>query len=91
MRNLLKFAVAIMIAAFLIYLLRTGKLNFKKTEEDPDGKLLGLIDDKPGFGAYEVGMAAVVAGGLFVGAMALKAMKLGKYAPNAQGPTAAAA
>lgn len=88
MKSLLKFLAAVMIAAAIIFLWREGKFQRGMTDDDPDGKLFGVIDDKPGFGAAEVAVGALVVGGLW-GAAALMRMLPGvkKFAPAVQGPT----
>lgn len=90
MKGLLKFAAAVLIVAAIFYAWRQGKLNLGATEDDPDGKFLGVVDDKPGFGAYEVAVSTLIVGGLW-GAAAVMRMIPGakKIAPIAQGPTGA--
>jgi hypothetical protein len=85
MKGLLKFVAAALILGFIFFKLRTQQLD------RPEGKLLGVVQDGEGFGAYEIVAGAVLAGGLFLGATALKMAKLGKFAPAAQGPLKAAA
>lgn len=85
MRSLLKFAAAVIILAYLFFLLRTQRFD------RPAGNLLGVAQDDEGFGKYEIVGGAILAGGLWLGATALKMAKLGKFAPAATGPTGSTA
>jgi len=75
--GVLKFVVASALVGYGFYLYREGVMT---TEDDNDpqvnpGKMLGLFEDKPGFGRYEMGFGAAIVAGLAVVAL------VGRYAP----------
>lgn len=88
--SILRFIVAALIIAAVVFHVRKGTFNpgTSYDGENPDGKLLGVVADGPGFGGYEVAVGLMAATGLWLGAAVLhKLPMVGKYAPTAQAPT----
>ena len=90
MSKALKFLVAILIVAAMVFAIRKDKLTpaLSYDGDHPDGKLLGIAPPMEGFGAFDVVSGGLIVAGLWVGAALLKHVPLvKKYVPATQAPT----